>query len=698
MAYDKALERVTQALEQGNCGVAIREMETYLAAWPEQHTQEKLDALTAEYAELEREWKNGTKDEERYHALLGRTYVLYANVMHYHWLKASPYLYSLYSRVRQKGRDWSLGAIKQQLEGFVSDVAVLELEPEHTRKEKSNAVYKEHQQWVNQLFEYVLTSRQWTETVGRQFAEMLTSPTVDTMDQQLLVSGVTLAVMNQFDLAKFRMLTEVYRTAQDEAVKQRALIGWALALNGRWQAVYPEQKATVKELLEQEEVCKELTELQAQLVYCMNESKDSNILTNEILPELHAGSEFRLSHLGLIESDEETPLEEILHPEIADERMNRLENLYQRMMDMQKAGSDIFFSGFSHMKRYPFFYDISNWLMPFYIEHPDIRQYVEKLQANRFMQQAMDTSVLCSSDRYSFVIAFQDIANQLPQSLRDMMQRGEASLGELELDDEERRSPTIIRRSYLMDLYRFFRLYPHRAEMSDPFTVEEHHWEFFSSPLLKDTPLDEYKRDVVRLMRKNKYFNSARRVVDTFPEKMHDVEYYLWKDDPYSAFKLYPEDDRVWVALGKSAFKLGLYDLALEVYTALSSNYPENKRYMLNKAVCLVNTEKYDEAVKLLYQLNYEDPENVPAIRALAWALTCQGKTEQADRYYEELRQREAMTDEDRHNYGCNLWLQGRVEQAAEVLKTFDSRDKEWLRQRGISDVDIKMMEALLQM
>jgi hypothetical protein len=38
------------------------------------------------------------------------------------------------------------------------------------------------------------------------------------------------------------------------------------------------------------------------------------------------------------------------------------------------------------------------------------------------------------------------------------------------------------------------------------------------------------------------------------------------------------------------------------------------------------------------------------------------------------------------------------VEQAAEVLKTFDSRDKEWLRQRGISDVDIKMMEALLQM
>ena len=310
----------------------------------------------------------------------------------------------------------------------------------------------------------------------------------------------------------------------------------------------------------------------------------------------------------------------------------------------------------------------------------------------------MDTSVLCSSDRYSFVIAFQDIANQLPQSLRDMMQRGEASLGELELDDEERRSPTIIRRSYLMDLYRFFRLYPHRAEMSDPFTVEEHHWEFFSSPLLKDTPLDEYKRDVVRLMRKNKYFNSARRVVDTFPEKMHDVEYYLWKDDPYSAFKLYPEDDRVWVALGKSAFKLGLYDLALEVYTALSSNYPENKRYMLNKAVCLVNTEKYDEAVKLLYQLNYEDPENVPAIRALAWALTCQGKTEQADRYYEELRQREAMTDEDRHNYGCNLWLQGRVEQAAEVLKTFDIRDKEWLRQRGISDVDIKMMEALLQM
>ena len=117
--------------------------------------------------------------------------------------------------------------------------------------------------------------------------------------------------------------------------------------------------------------------------------------------------------------------------------------------------------------------------------------------------------------------------------------------------------------------------------------------------------------------------------------------------------------------------------------------------------------EEYDEALKLLYQLNYEQPDNLYACRALAWALTCQGKTEQAERYYRQLMEEDQLTAEDYHNYGCNLWLDKHIDQAAEMFrkyaetkknddKPFFADDAEWLSKRGIGDVEVCLMEALL--
>ena len=228
---NESLKLVDEALQAGNTGRAIRQMENYLAAWPEQHTAEKLAQVREDYDRMEAYWQQGGEDPQRedlYQRLLQRVYVLYANVMHYHRMKASPYQNSLYTRVRQGQHDWSLATIRKEMEDFVSNVAMLQLEPDNKRKTLSETLYKFHQQQMNQLFEYVLTSRQWSDGVGSQFADMLTSPTIDTIDQQLLIAAISLSLLNQFDMAKFRMLTEVYRLSQDEAVRQRALVGWAL--------------------------------------------------------------------------------------------------------------------------------------------------------------------------------------------------------------------------------------------------------------------------------------------------------------------------------------------------------------------------------------------------------------------------------------------------------------------------------------
>lgn len=97
-----------------------------------------------------------------------------------------------------------------------------------------------------------------------------------------------------------------------------------------------------------------------QLIFSLNAEKDTNTIQKEIMPDLMKNQNFQVTQFGLVEREED-PMEDILHPEASEQRMEKLEATFGRMMDMQKQGSDIYFGGFSQMKRFPFFYDICNW-------------------------------------------------------------------------------------------------------------------------------------------------------------------------------------------------------------------------------------------------------------------------------------------------------------------------------------------------
>ena len=704
---NESLKLVDEALQAGNTGRAIRQMENYLAAWPEQHTAEKLAQVREDYDRMEAYWQQGGEDPQRedlYQRLLQRVYVLYANVMHYHRMKASPYQNSLYTRVRQGQHDWSLATIRKEMEDFVSNVAMLQLEPDNKRKALSETLYKNHQQQMNQLFEYVLTSRQWSDGVGSQFAEMMTSPTIDTIDQQLLIAAISLSLLNQFDMAKFRMLTEVYRLSQDEAVRQRALVGWALTASDTYRLVYPEQRQLIVDLLRSEDTCQELTELQIQLIYCLDQEDASRTIQKEIMPDLmRNSSEMIANH---IETEEER-LEEVLHPEVSEERMERMEATMRRMQDMQKEGIDVFYHGFSQIKRYPFFYDISNWLVPFFHQHPDIAQFVSKQEGLHFLSKVFASNAFCNSDKYSFVIALQEVLNQLPQQIREMLQRGEFSAEELGETVEQ--SPAYERRIYLMDLYRFFRLYPHREELYNPFDRKNDEMGgcgFFLLELLADTPIEKSKAQIVRQLKKHQMNYAATNLLKTFIESNRDMQYYLWIHDYDHALQLNPKHERAMLGKGRQLYDEGRYEEALTWFDQLTAIYPEKINNQLYVAICLVQLERYEEALKPLFRLNYEQPDNDAVSRVLAWTLTCQGKLEQAVNIYEQLVSREQPDSDDLKNYGYCLWLQGQVGKAVELFRQCCQHheqtpidkffDVEWLKKRGITMVDINMMLATL--
>jgi tetratricopeptide (TPR) repeat protein len=376
--------------------------------------------------------------------------------------------------------------------------------------------------------------------------------------------------------------------------------------------------------------------------------------------------------------------------------MEKLEATFQRMIDMQKQGSDIYYGGFSQMKRFPFFYDISNWLVPFYLQHPDVSQQVKQLAGNKFIEKIIATGPFCNSDKYSFLIAFQQVMDRLPESMREMLRRGEATLAGGLGNEEELQSPAYIRRLYLMDLYRFFRLFSHRSELLNPFDRDGLcPCFFFHLNLFCGTPLDAHKRDIVRLLKKHRYTDEADRLLATFPASMHDVQYFLWTGDYDKVLEQDPTNERALRSRVRRLYQDGRYEEALVGYDQLMQQHPDKVLYQLNVAVCLLSLKRYEEALKLLYRLNYEQPDDVGVSRVLAWTLTSAGRLEQAEKAYQQLTAGEQSDQEDQTNYGYCLWLQGRIDEAAERLKGCADLDEEWLSEHGISAVEIKMMRTL---
>ena len=707
---DVSLQRIFQQLIAGNAGLAIAEVDTYLTAWPNPQTREKLEGLQEEYRLMTEYWKKGVRDpqlDNQYQRLLQRLYALCANIAIHKHMMSSSYLQGLYTAARQPGQAWSITAIRREMEDFVSDVAMLELEPENKRKEKSKAIYQQHQQQMNALFNYILTGHIWTEGIGVEMEEILLSPTVDSNDQQLVVSAVTLSLMNRFDMVKFRTLLNVYHRSQDEHVRQRALVGWALSIDDDWLTVYPSVREMVGELLKSQRACKELTELQMQLVYTLDAEKDTQTVQQEIIPDMLKNNQFRMTHNGLEEVADD-PLEDILHPDAAEQRMEKLEASYNRMKKMQKQGADIFFGGFSQMKRFPFFYDISNWFVPFFMQHPDIAAIAERVGENKFLNGILTKGPFCNSDKYSFVIAFQQVMGNLPENVARLMSRGEVQPAEFE--EEELQQPAYIRRSYLMDLYRFFRLFPNRSALCNPFDNSKQQLGmclFFASELFSNTPLEKHKPEVVAMLRKKGLQQAADTLLKSFPEDMRDVQYYLWTEQYDVVLEMDPNHEKALAHRARKLFEEGNFGEAVDIYDRLLLLRADKACYMLNKAVCLVNMEEYEDALKLLYQLNYEHPDDLSVQRALAWALTCDGKLEQADKLFQALVRLDNPVASDFQNQGFCLWLQGRIEEAAEALRTYHEKvgithahfqqwDVEWLLKRGISRTDVRMMEDLI--
>lgn len=723
MNVEEILSKAINCLMDRRLSNAIEVLEQLYVQRPSLMGHSEFEAIKTDYQLMVDYMGRGFSDSHReslYSTLLQRLYRVAADLeISWRCKNVSAYVNSF--RVIDH-LNTSHDFVRTVLESFVSDIAMLSLQAEETREQKSTELYDRHQTFMNRLFSALWTSCQWTDDDCKFYTELLLSPTVMSTDQQVIVSAISLGAMNQFDINKFKTLVNVYQKATDEHVRQRALVGWVLAVF-EGMDIFPEQDTLIRELCENPTITRELLTLQIQFFYSKDAEKDNDKIQRDIMPDIMRNSNLTIGRLGIMEKEEDA-IESILHQDADEKRMEQMEEKVRKMMDMQKQGSDIYFGGFSQMKRFPFFNDMVNWFTPFYLNHPALRPVISKLGDTKFLNTLMERSNFCESDRYSFAFALEQIINQLPSDIKEVI-GSDAMLGPLaESDDME--DAISIRRTYLQDLYRFFRLYHTANDFINPFEdngkgdfVADTF--FFTYKSFMGTGLDDVKLRLASHLYKHQQMTELAELLTTFQSAdpryailMGYTNIHMGKAEfayQFFDYALKAEPDNQWALKGKARAALDAedYKTAEEVYTELLKLESGHKNYTMNRCVALLKLGRTSEVREELFRLDYQYPEDMNVKRVLAWAMLSDNSLDKASQLYDTLLT-STPAHEDYLNAGYCQWAMGNVQRAVELfrewivksgksteqlLEEFRS-DADTLEMYGISETDCFLMLSLV--
>lgn len=703
------LYRTLKEIANGHVYVAICNMRDYASNHSIGMWRDELESLISDYELMMDYLGRGIidPDREKIHMRIStRLERCVRNIMLYNKTLASPF----YQEAKRKGGDIPLeiDQLRAELEGFVSEQAMLGLLSDEELTAKTTEIYARHVGQMSAFFHRIIVSPQWNESMRGQMTELLTSPTIDSFDAQLMVSAITISTLNHTDEQKMLTLAGVYRDATDMKIRQRALVGWVFA-----SAMSDKTHDEITSLCDDESVAREVADMQKQVMFCLSADKDNQTIHKEIIPELMKNQDLNITRFGITEKEDDK-MEDILNPNAADERMEKLESTMNRMEKMQKEGSDIYFGGFSQMKRFTFFNDMANWFWPFFMEHPGIQDVIDKVGNAEFLKNMLTYGPFCESDKYSFIITMKTVFERLPASMREMMQSG-YDIGPV-VSDADRNSGAYIRRKYLQDIYRFYRLNFHKNELKNPF-LDERYYLFVVNKAFCGTKVCDKLSELAWFMHKRQMNNCfvaiANTIIRSTNDKLdmdyvHIASFYFFEykkdvEKAYSVLRkpwedgLLNDDVTGLKMLGRVSLVKKDYEMACDCYKRLQEINPDNSNYALNYCVTLMKLARYHDACEILYRLDYEHP-SVNTTRALAWALMGEGKKDQAVALYQKLLLQETTAPEDFLNAAYCQWFMGNVRNAVQYFSDYrDSLGKKPLASDWLSkefENDIQMLEA----
>lgn len=611
----------------------------------------------------------------------------------------SCYMVAMNRTADKKGDSWEWDDVRNKLEAMMSDEAIAGLYMEGNGKEKLYRLIDEHNEYQKRLFYHTACCGLLKRQDANKIKKLLVSPTVDSSDQQVLVSALTLAGSRAFDILKYEIMAYVCRNAADMYVRQRALVGLVLTQGYGMHAIYPEQKAILDDLLADEEIYSQLVELQMQLVFCAKAEEDSRIMSEEIIPNMMKVAPYKITSKGFEEVEEDIT-DEILGKDSAEMRAEQVEKLYGQLKEMQSAGSDMFFTGFAQTKKGPFFDEMVNWFVPYGSMRKGIREIYEMFGGKSFFDFFLANSSMCDSDKFSFVTVMGSLYDEKTKHLFEKIKKINSGIN-YEAPDET--DPTMYRRNYLQGIYRFFRLFKWTNAYLSPFessTVDAYlnvlykpYLVFAINPLFTST--EWYKNEMPRLfmffsknmgreiMEQMKYYDV--NVVETYEGYMAYVKYLQNMYGCYTdecvdylkkAVKINPTSLVAKKMLSKAYINSGQSEKALPILEDYCNE--ENSSPYINYLFALANFEtgEFEKPLSILYELEYKYPDNTQVSTLLGILLLLKGEYKRSLR----LLEKGDIASDDTEELYAKAYVVAYLIETKSITKTMEFMRKESLK------------------
>ncbi len=527
---------------------------------------------------------------------------------------------------------------------------------------------KEHFAHLATAFIMLYASLHWKDEDATRWATFLCKENINPIDAAALVSAITLNLLEHYNAPKVRCLKEVYNNSSLTIVKQRALV--ALVMLG-------------------EEIS---IETHIQMVACANADKDSNEIRKNIMPEIIKNQPFTMVNgkWKMNDSDDPTPPGEYdpNSDKREEENIEMMERSVNKMLKMQKKGSDIFFEGFSQMKRFPFFGKTINWFIPYYPEHPEIETIINNIGNSSFIDIVMKRGPFCESDKYSFLIAMSSVIKQLPDNVRKLMESGEMGPIGMRSADANLDDPALIKLQCLQDMYRYFRLNSIGIRAYNPFNHIDDILEKFIEKAAKEeeqSQTDTAKENSTDYT--NLYAYYANWKMKNGDSKTA-LEYYT------KCLKYKPKSISIMQGLAKANYLLGNYDESASYFDALITINPDNLNNRLNYAKAMAKAGKAEQVLNDLYKLEFENPDNHSIQDTLGWVLLYAGKAAEAEQYcFDVIPRAYALLINSKPNEAVEILKKYPIEQIRENMNA----DAQMLQTYGIGEAEIAIILSAIQ-
>lgn len=479
---------------------------------------------------------------------------------------------------------------------------------------------------------------------------------VEWYDKCLIVSTLTLSVLNYFDPLKLEMLSEFILKHQPQ-VHHRALTGFVLALIKYNERIrfYPELVKLVSDLAGDEEICREVETIILQLLMAGETERITKEFEEEVLPDMQKmmpklGDKLQLDNVV----DEDPEGENPVWKEMIDEVPGLFEKI-EKFTKMQMEGADVFMSTFAMLKRFDFFSEMRNWFIPFYSNHKALQEG-DKEDAGirtRLLEGLEKAFYICNSDKYSFGLNFKAI----PSQQRSMIvTHFEAELEQMKemASEEEILDPTMISNAiftqYIQDLYRFYKLFPQKGEFEDLF---KWHLDYpvmsflhqFSDQKLFPEQLATFYFSKDHWKEAIDLYSYQETQGNTNSQLYQKLGYALQKSGKWqAAFETYKkaelfDTDRLWVLkkLALCSMKLNDFRQALVFVEEALKIHPDDLNLHSQAGQCNFNLKEYSEAIRRYNQVRFFSPGNLKALRPIGYCHFILGELDNASEAYREI-------------------------------------------------------------